>query len=302
MVTANKTDKPKIYTESDHLLNDLKEELAGLKSRMSVIEDEQEKNRVLLNQLSIQEDLTNELLSNQQNETEAHRENYQVIANVMRHLRSPVSSVVDNLAGILIDVDDSETQRTLKQCMDTASEVVHSFNEVANFCMDVSDARVPFQKTVLLKEFIKETVYEFQEHQQTDKLKSLRLQIDGNTPDSCPLYADTVRSSLRNLLNELVNMAKDANIMIRVSVENNEMKYGVQISDLTFHVNFAESIDFHWGDSWVSGIQINQGKLINSGFNLLKTRDALRKCGGHLDVSKDGDNLRGFKVFVPLTY
>ena len=42
MATISKLDKPKIYTESDQILKDLKDELAHLKSRMNLIEEEQE--------------------------------------------------------------------------------------------------------------------------------------------------------------------------------------------------------------------------------------------------------------------
>ena len=140
MVTIDKKAKPKIYTESDHILNDLKEELTSLKSRMNLIEEEQENNRHLLDQLSFQEDLANELIAGHHEEIESNKENYKVIANVMHSLKSPVSNVVENLAGIISEIDDKDAQDTLKECINTASNVLSSFTEVEEFCMDVGES------------------------------------------------------------------------------------------------------------------------------------------------------------------
>lgn len=269
---------------------------------MSVIEEEQEKNRVLLNQLSIQEDLTNELIGNQQVENDIHRENYQAIASVMRHLQSPVNSVVDNLAGIISSVDDSETQSTLRQCMNTASDVAHSFNEVADFCLDVCDAQTPHQTVVNLKTFIEDIVSEYQSTQGINKPRSLKLHFDQNTPEVCPVYAETVRAVIHNLLNELVNLSSETGILIQISVDDNEMKYGVQISDLSFRLDLETNAECVWGGSWAEAIQQNQQRLLNAGFNLLRTRDALRKAGGLLNVNRQEGHIKGFQFSLPLTY
>lgn len=302
MVTIDKKAKPKIYTESDHILNDLKEELAGLKSRMNLIEEEQEKNRSLLDQLSFQEDLANELIASQQEEIETNRENYKVIANVMQDLKSPVSSVVENLAGIMSEIDDQDAQDTLKECMDTASNVLSSFSEVEEFCMDIGEGFHCSQQPVDVKLFFKETVSAMQKNIVQSTGSTLRLLVDKAIPRKSPLYTEAIKPCMESLLKELVHSIPTGDIAIRVASESSEMKYGIEISDLTIQLLADQPTDITWNDSWVESIQINQKQLLSSGFNLLRTRDSLRKSGGQLEICKHGDKIVGFKILLPLTY
>ncbi|MBU2647160.1 hypothetical protein KKI24_20795 [bacterium] len=302
MVTIDKKAKPKIYTESDHILNDLKEELAGLKSRMNLIEEEQEKNRNLLDQLSFQEDLTNELIASQHVEIETNRENYKVIANVMQNLRSPVSNVVENLAGIISEIDDKEAQDTLKECMNTASNVLNSFIEVEEFCMDIGEGFGMSQQSVNTKAFFKETVSTIQKELNLSTALSLRLLMDKTIPENSPLHTEAIRQCLESLLKELIYSKPNTGISIRIGSEKNEIKYGIEISDLTILVEADQPTDITWNESWVESIQKNQKNLLNSGFNLLRIRDSLKKSGGQLEISKRTDKIVGFKIYLPLTY
>ncbi|MFH2132216.1 MAG: hypothetical protein ABIK68_17705 [bacterium] len=302
MVTIDKKAKPKIYTESDHILNDLKEELAGLKSRMNLIEEEQEKNRNLLDQLSFQEDLTNELIASQHVEIETNRENYKVIANVMQNLRSPVSNVVENLAGIISEIDDKEAQDTLKECMNTASNVLNSFIEVEEFCMDIGEGFGMSQQSVNTKAFFKETVSTIQKELNLSTTSSLRLLMDKTIPEKSPLHTEAIRQCLESLLKELIYSKPNTGISIRIGSEKNEIKYGIEISDLTILVEADQPTDITWNESWVESIQKNQKNLLNSGFNLLRIRDSLKKSGGQLEISKRTDKIVGFKIYLPLTY
>ncbi|NQU63869.1 MAG: hypothetical protein HQ517_06245 [SAR324 cluster bacterium] len=302
MVTIDKKVKPKIYTESDHILNDLKEELTGLKSRMNLIEEEQEKNRHLLDQLSFQEDLANELINGQQEEIEANRENYKVIANVMHNLKSPVSNVVENLAGIISEIDDKDAQDTLKECINTASNVLNSFIEVEEFCMDIGESLHSNHQVVDIKKFFKETVSNLQKELNLAATHSMRLLIDKTIPQISPLYTETIKQCLDGLLRELNHSKPSAEISIRIASEKNEMKYGIEISDLTIQLEIDQLTDITWNESWVESIQLNQNILLNSGFNLLRIRDSLRKSGGQLEIRKRTDKIIGFKVYLPLTY
>lgn len=302
MVTIDKKAKPKIYTESDHILNDLKEELAGLKSRMNLIEEEQEKNRTLLDQLSFQEDLANELINSQQQEIETNRENYKVIANVMQDLKSPVSNVVDNLAGIISEIDDKDAQDTLKECMDTASNVLSSFSEVEEFCLDIGEGVQFSQQPVDIKKFFKETISALQKELVQPSAHKLRLLVDRSIPEKSPLYTEAIKLCLESLMKELIHSGPSLDIAIRVASENCDEKYGIEISDLTIQLLADQPIDITWNESWVESIQMNQAKLVNSGFNLLRTRDSLRKSGGQLEICKQDEKIIGFKINLPLTY
>ncbi len=302
MVTIDKKNKPKIYTESDHILNDLKEELTSLKTRMNLIEEEQENNRHLLDQLSFQESLTNELITGQHEENESNKENYKVIANVMHSLKSPVSNVVANLAGIISEINDQDAQDTLKECINTASNVLNSFIEVEEFCMDVGESFHISQQAVDIKSFFKETVSNLQKELGFSTPQSLRLLMDKTIPESGPLYTEVIKQCLESLLKELINSKPAAGISIRIASEKNETKYGIEISDITIQLNADQPTDITWNESWVESIQINQNQLLNSGFNLLRTRDSLRKSGGQLEICKHSDKIIGFKVNLPLTY
>jgi len=302
LVTIDKKAKPKIYTESDHMLKGLKDELAGLKSRMNLIEEEQEKNRNLLDQLSFQEDLSNELIASQHEEIETNKENYKVIANVMHDLKSPVSNVVENLAGIMSEIDDKDAQDTLKECMNTASNMLNSFTEVEEFCLDAGEGLQSSQQPVDIKAFFKDTVSGLQRELDHSAGHSLRLLVDKSIPEKSPLYTEAIKHCLNSLLKELFNNRNSASISIRIASEKSEMKYGIEISDLTILLEIDQPTDITWNDSWIDSIQLNQHSLLNSGFNLLRIRDSLRKTGGQLEICKNADKVNGFKIYLPLTY
>lgn len=296
MVTIEKAEKPKIYTESDQILDNLKDELAGLKSRMNLIEEEQEQNRNLLEQLSFHENLANELISNQQEEIEFNKENYHVIANVMQNLKSPVSNVVDNLAGIISEIDDKETQDTLRECMNTASNVLNSFDEVEDFCLDIgSDIDISVQP-VNLRNYFKDVLASL------DSNSHVQLLIDKEAPQKCPLSKETITLCIKNLLRELQNSTDQSSSTLSVSTKTSEQKYGIEISDLVIQLTTEQLSNISWQGNWVESIQNNQHHLIQSGFSLLKTREMIRKAGGYIDVLKQDERIQGFKIFFPLTY
>ncbi len=63
MPTIQKTKKkPKILTESDFIIDDLKKELDDLKGRVVILEVEQEENRELLTKFHFEDELATELL------------------------------------------------------------------------------------------------------------------------------------------------------------------------------------------------------------------------------------------------
>jgi len=296
LVTIEKAEKPKIYTESDQMLDNLKDELAGLKTRMNLIEEEQEENRNLLEQLSFHENLSNELMSSQQEEIEFNKENYQVIANVMQSLKSPVSNVVDNLAGIISEIDDKETQDTLRICMDTASNVLNSFDEVEDFCLDIgSDIDISVQP-VNLRSYLKDILENLSNN------NHVRLLIDKDIPLNCPLSKETIALSVKNLLSELQNSTHQGSTILSVSIETNEQKYGIEISDLIIKIKSEQPGNISWKGNWVESIQNSQHHLMQSGFSLLKTREMIRKAGGHIDVLRQDEHIQGFKILFPLTY
>lgn len=302
MATISKIGKPKIYTESDQILEDLKDELANLKSRMNLIEEEQEQNRNQLEQLSLHQDFTNELILSQQEEIKVTKENYKVIAHVMQNLKSPVSEVVDNLADIIPTIDDKDAQNTLRDCMNTATNVLSSFNEVEDFCAEASNDFNISQKTVEIKEFFRQLLFELQSESKIRDKHQIQMFIDKDVPERKPLYIETIKICMVSLINELINRIPTSNLKISVATERSGEKYGIDISDLTVHIETDHSTDLEWVDSWVAAIQSNQDKLLNSGFNLLKIRDYLRKTGGQLKILEIDGNIKGFKFFVPLTY
>lgn len=302
MATISKIGKPKIYTESDQILKDLKDELAHLKSRMNLIEEEQEQNRSQLEQLSLHQDFTNELITSQQEEIKINKENYRVIANVMQNLKSPVSDVVDNLADIIPTIDDKDAQETLRDCMNTANKVLSSFSEVEDFCTEVSAEFNISQQTVEIKEFFRQVLYDVQSDTKIKDQHTVQMFIEKNVPERKPLYIETIRICMVSLINELINRISNSNLKITIATERSGEKYGIDISDLTVLIEANQLTDLKWQDSWIKAIQQNQNKLMNSGFNLLKMRDYLRKTGGQLKIVETNGNIRGFKFYVPLTY
>ncbi|PCI24971.1 MAG: hypothetical protein COB67_11075 [SAR324 cluster bacterium] len=302
MVSINKLNRPKIYTESDQILNDLSAELADLKSRIGFLEEEQEQSRDMLEELSFQRELSNTLIEGHQEETKQNRENFTVIADVMHNLKSPVSNVVDNLADIIAEIDDQETQETLRECMETASTVLDTFNAVEEFCIDAGGYQQATQETVDIRLFFREIITKIQALPEIKLHHSLRLLMDRNVPQQGPLYTESISLCLNSLIKELQANLPSGQITVIVSREKSEEKYGIELSDLEIEIKASPETQLEWNESWVDSIQLNQGQLVNSGFNLLKIRDLLRKTGGELEVKQSQNKVSGFKFCLPLTY
>jgi len=269
---------------------------------MNLIEEEQEQNRSQLDQLSLHQDFTNELIVSQQEEIKITKENYKVIANVMQNLKSPVTDVVHNLADIIPTIDDKDAQETLRDCMNTATNVLSSFSEVEEFCAEAGNEFNISQQTVEIKEFFRQLLYDLQSESKIKDQHVVQMFIDKDVPERNPLYIETIKICLVGLINELINRISSGNLRITVATELSGEKYGIDISDLTILIEADQSTDLEWQNSLVQAIQANQKKLMNSGFNLLKIRDYLRKTGGQLKIIETQGKVSGFMFFVPLTY
>ena len=301
MVTQDKLKRPTIYTESDQILKDLSTELEDLKARMNLIEDDQEENKLLLEQLSFQGELSNELISYQKEELDVNNDNYNAIANVMHNLKSPVSDVVDNLSEIITEIDDEDTRDTLKECMETASFVLDSFNSVEEFCLDAGNQEMLTQEPVNIREFFREKVSSIKLQDQAEH-HLIRLLIDKNVPDKSALYLATINKALNGLVDEVRNSQTSSNITILISCEKSEDKYGIELSDLKIKVENYQPLKIQWEDTWSSFVKKNGSNLINSGTSVLQVRNTIREIGGKLDVVSSGKNLQGFTIVLPLTF
>lgn len=301
MVTQDKIKRPTIYTESDQILKDLSSELEELKSRMNLIEDEQEENKLLLEQLSFQGELSNDLISYQKEELDVNNDNYNAIANVMHNLKSPVSDVVDNLSEIITEIDDEDTRDTLKECMKTASFVLDSFNSVEDFCLDAGNQEMLSQEPVDIRKFFREKV-SLIKMQDLAKQHLLRLLIDKNVPEKSALYLTTINMALNGLVEEVRNSQTSSNITILISCEKSEDKYGIELSDLKIKIENSQPLEIQWEDTWSSFVKKHDVDLINSGMSVLQVRNAIREIGGKLDVVSSGKNLQGFTIALPLTF
>ncbi len=302
MTTIDKKGKPKIYTESDQILNDLKDELVNLRSRMNSIEEEQEQNRAIIERLSLHEELANEMIVTHQEEIKQNKENFQIIADVMQNLKSPVSEVMDNLSGVLSEIDDKETQETLRDCLNTASNVLDSFDEVEDFCLSMGSSQTTPQKMVVIREFFRDILSKLQSKSDSGTNFSFSLLIDRNVPEKSPLHTTTLNTCLTNLINELQQISQSCKITVTVSTEDSGKKYGIDILDLSIKISCEIPTSLEWEDSWVHSIRNNQKQLMESGFNLLKVRDILKKSGGYLNIISKNKKIQGFAFRVPLTY
>ena len=300
LTTTDKAEKPTIYTESGQLLIDLKQELSDLRSRMSLIEEEQEQSRYILDQVPFHQSLADELIESRRRETRDNRENYQVIADVMHNLKSPVTNVVDSLSGIISEIDDSETQETLRECVKTASTVLNSVEKVETFCLDVSQPVSATQQNsvVNIKNFFRNTVSTLQTKKNPH---TLRLLIDKSIPENGSFCVKTVQQVLKNLLREIRNEIPST-IVIQIAIESGKEGYGFDFTDLTVQIESETLSNLTWKETWVESIKANQKKLSEDGFNLLTSRESLRKSGGLLSVVHVDNQVQGFKITLPLTY
>lgn len=301
MPTIDKAGKPTILTESEQVLNDLKSELVELKSRMSSIEQEQEQNRLLVERLTFQEELTNEAIKSHHQEVKANQENYQVIANVMNNLKSPVKDVVSNLSGVIADIDDPKTQKTLEECMNTASHVLQSFDDVEDFCNHAGSEINTTKVNTEVRDFFRDVLLKYQ-NSNDFKGMEFKLLVDKHVPQNSALHCEAIKACFENIIYEICNVNDGSLVTIRVSTEKQEEKYGFKIEDLIIAVEWNNPSEIMWQDSWLASIQTNHERLLNSGLNLLKTREIIRKSGGHMEVTKKNHNLQGFFINMPLSY
>lgn len=302
MATLDKIGKPKILTESDRILSDLSSELAQLKDRMSQLETEQEESRILIDQITFQEALANKTIQVQKQEIQAHKENYQVIAGVMHNLKTPVNSVIHNLASIIQEIDDQETQDSLKDCMNTASNVLEGFTEVEEFCLFESGDFQAKQKEVNLRGFFTELVSQFQLDPALGRKHRVKLLVDAKVPQALNAYTETLGMASKSLIEELAGLAEAGELEIRVALEETEQEHGLELSDLVVEFTMAQTTNTAASDSWVDFVRAQGGQLRQSGFSLLKTRDRARQTGGQLDMVTDQDQLKGFRLTLPMTY
>ncbi|MDT8445586.1 MAG: hypothetical protein RRB13_01660 [bacterium] len=298
----DKIGKPKILTESDRILTDLSQELAQLKDRMSQLETEQEESRHLIDQISFEEALANKTIQVQKQEITAHKENYQVIAGVMHDLKTPVNSVMQNLASIIQEIDDLETQESLKDCMNTASSVLEGFTEVEEFCLFESGDFLAKQKEINLRGFFTELVSNFQMDPALGRKHKLSLVVDSKVPDSLSAYTETLSFATRSLIEELAGLAASNKLTVQVKLEESTQAHGLELSDLVVELKIEGGTLLAADTSWVNFVRAHGSKLRQSGFSLLKTRDRARQTGGHLEMISGESHLEGFRLILPMTY
>ncbi len=122
---------------------------------MGQLEEEQNQSRDLLKEFGFFKEFAQNSQERLIAEKTHHQENYQVIANVMQNLKSPVNSVMDNLANLIDEIGDVETQESLRECMNTAGHVLRSFTEVEEFCLEEAKEVETTSETLPLRDFFK---------------------------------------------------------------------------------------------------------------------------------------------------
>jgi len=302
VATLDQLNKPRILTESDRILTDLSKELENLKDRMGQLEKEQEDSRQFIDQVSFQEQLASKLVNFQQREIDAQKENYQVIAGVMHNLKSPVSSVMENLASIIREIDDPETQDSLKDCINTASSVLEGFTEVEEFCLFESGSFQANPKTLNLRTFFTDLVSKFQLDPALGRKHSLKLLVDAKIPGQNPVYAETLSFAVQGLLEELAILAEPGVLELKVRMEEGPKQPGVELLDLVVEISMAQATELALKGSWVEFVKAHAVSLRQQGFSLLKTRDRVRQTGGLLEMMEQKEQLKGFRFSLPMTY
>lgn len=299
MATIDQKKRPAILTESDRILQELQEELSDLKSRMHHLEEEQEENKDLIKQLAIYEEFTQAQAESAKKEREHHKDNYQVIGNVMQNLKSPVTNVVDNLSDLIGQIPDLDTQACLKECMDTANSVLKTFSEVEDFCRLEAAPSEGHQTGVETREFLKNVLQQAQK--ELDLSIPVRLMVDKLVPEESALYIETIQSALSSLLKEL-DFPESKELIVEIKKEQSAERVLVELFDLVVTIKTQGPCPLQWSDSWVESIQANHERMQNQGFNLLNTRDKIRNTGGSLEALTEEGKLTGFECRLPLTY
>jgi len=298
--TPTKTQRPQILTESDQILSELSDELALLKQRMRQLEDDSNENKSIIKEMGFYEEFSHDSYERLLEERTHHKDNYQVLANVMQNLKSPINSVVDNLGSLINDIPDEETRQSLKECMATASSVLDSFTEVEEFCKEEGkDPNLSQADTELRPLFIE---FFRQLQAQSAWKRNLRWEIASELPSRAMLYAGPMLSALEAILHELNQAMTQGEIQCSLSLRQGGEKYGLPLQDLNIEILASEGTSVPWLGDWVADLAKNRQKLKKGGLDLLGQRSSLRSLGGKLEVIAQGEQMQGFSILIPLTY
>jgi len=131
---------------------------------------------------------------------------------------------------------------------------------------------------------------------------TFRLLVDKQVPRNSTLCSDIIKSCLSNLVREIRHIQQKASAVIRISTEQQGEKYGCKIEDLVINIEWEGGSSVEWHDSWLASILSSHELMVDSGFNLLKTRELIRKTGGHLQILSENNRIKGFRLLTPMTY
>ena len=125
--------KEEIFTETDHLIQELQDELGSLKHRVRSLEDEKEKVSLFYEEAKSNSEYIEKIYSQYQKNIWSSNESIQVMAQVMKSLKTPVINVTSNLKDILLGIPDKEIQNSLNGCIMNLEEVIAHFNETTDY-------------------------------------------------------------------------------------------------------------------------------------------------------------------------
>ncbi|MGK0288777.1 MAG: hypothetical protein ACI86H_000198 [bacterium] len=292
--------KPKIFTESDRIIDHLTDELKAITTRVSDLEGDREDYKEFFDQFNFQKELSNEILESSALEKQATRENFEVLAGVMHKWKNPVSNVVTNLENIVSGIDDLEMKESLRECMNTASQVLDSFNQAEEFCEQASRDGEFESTTLEPRKYFKSKISSLQSNDHSKKHK-YRLLIEKNVPQKIVLNEKILGQVSQDLWNELEHYLEPNNICFRLGVRSGGSLFGFDTEDFLVSFEAEKPSELIWASSISEILKVNEDILKNTGLRWLQVADRVRKIGGRVEIMEKTGKVTGCRLLLPLT-
>ena len=295
-----KSSKPVIYTESDRIINELKEELNLIGNRVDNLETDRTEYREFLDQFYFQQSLSEELVEANNLARKTTSENFEALAEVMNKWKTPVSSVVENLENIVSEIDDEDTRETLRDCMNTAEKVLDSFNEAEEFCSQASQNGEFETGIIEPRKYFKQKISSLSNAEKGKVKNTFRLLFEKNVPKSMLINQKIIDNSIDELWQEIVRFLNPTNITFRVATKPGDKLFGFNTEEFVISLETEEPTELTWCGNIADMIKANQERLKENGLKWLAIRDKVLKVGGKIELLDQKGKISGYRISMPL--
>ena len=173
-----------ITTDTDSLIQELREELAELSYKVQELESTKASKEILYQELEHNHSIINDLRSQYEKQNVEYKENISIAHKMVQRIQKPISQVSQNLQNLKDQTQEKQIQESLNSCLDTLEKLMNQCNESsAYFSSLLEDKQYSLQDCFakdIFKSCFKNLLYPLCEFQIEEKIKQkiiLRLAL-----------------------------------------------------------------------------------------------------------------------------